>query len=231
MKATPGNLRRLVFCTAAWLVVAGDAAAQSEDPQEVMSDGRVELWLSVPSWPGLGDLEPAAGGEFDDYGLGIGGAFHWPAQRFGGGRLMLGIEGAIQAVESNVPVLLDDLLARHGYLAVSAKWMTGPARNVSLDAGLGYHVVDIAQLETDYRSAGEFESWEESALGFLLGATWDVGAGKQDKSSGLSLGLRAHYVDFGTVRDENVLFVPVLGIDAGDLSGPIYALQIGYRWR
>ena len=211
--------------------VAAGAAAESETPEDTPARGRMELWLAVPSWPGLSDLEPAAGGTFDDYGLGIGGAIHWPVQRFGGGRMMLGIEGAIQVVESNVPVYLDDLLARDGYVALTAKWMLGKSRALSLDAGLGIHLLDITQLESDYYPFVEFESWEEKALGALLGVTWDVGAGKPGKDGGLSLGLRVHFVDFGTVRDEDIFIAPVLGTNAGDLAGPIYALQIGYRWR
>ena len=211
--------------------VAAGAAAEPEVPEDTLAGGRMELWLAVPSWPGLSDLEPAAGGTFDNYGLGIGGAIHWPVQRFGGGRMMVGIEGAVQAVESNVPVYLDDLLARDGYLAVTAKWMLGRSRALSLDAGLGIHLLDITQLESDYFLYFEFESWEEKALGALLGVTWDVGAGKPDKYGGLSLGLRVHFVDFGIVRDEDIFIAPVLGTNAGELAGPLYALQIGYRWR
>jgi hypothetical protein len=211
--------------------VAAGAVAEPEVPEDTLAGGRTELWLAVPSWPGLSELEPAAGGAFDDYGLGIGGAIHWPVQRFGGGRMMVGIEGAVQAVESNVPVYLDDLLARDGYLAVTAKWMLGKSRALSLDAGLGIHLLDITQLESDFYRYLEFESWEEKALGALLGVTWDVGAGRPDKQGGLSLGLRVHFVDFGIVRDEDIFIAPVLGTNAGELAGPIYALQIGYRWR
>ena len=225
MKATLGITTLLL------VFVAAGAAAESEAPEDTLARGRMELWLAVPSWRGLSDLEPAAGGTFDDYGLGIGGAIHWPVQRYGGGKMMLGIEGAVQAVESNVPVYLDDLLARDGYVAVTAKWMLGKSRALSLDAGLGIHLLDITQLESDYYPYVEFESWEERALGALLGVTWDVGAGKPGKDSGLSLGLRVHFVDFGTVRDEDIFIAPVLGTNAGDLAGPICVLRIGYRWR
>lgn len=216
---------------AATMIANSHASAQEPRADFAQNRARTELWLAVPSWPGLSDLEPVAGGAFDDYGLGIGGAIHYPVQRYGGGKIMLGIEGAIQAVESNVPVYLDELLARDGYIAVTAKWMPGKSKTLSLDAGLGIHMLDITQLESDYYAYLEFKSWEKKALGALLGVTWDVGAGKPDKDSGLSLGLRVHFVDFGTVRDEDIFFAPVLGTNAGDLAGPIYALQIGYRWR
>lgn len=216
---------------AATMIANSHASAQEPRADFAQNRARTELWLAVPSWPGLSDLEPVAGGAFDDYGLGIGGAIHYPVQRYGGGKIMLGIEGAIQAVESNVPVYLDELLARDGYIAVTAKWMPGKSKTLSLDAGLGIHMLDITQLESDYYAYLEFKSWEKKALGALLGVTWDVGAGKPGKDSGLSLGLRVHFVDFGTVRDEDIFFAPVLGTNAGDLAGPIYALQIGYRWR
>ncbi len=160
MKATPGIKRTLILLATASLTMVSAAAAEQEPQTESATGIRSEAWLVLPSWPGLNDLQPAAGGSFEQIGYGIGAAAHWPFKRFDNGELLLGVEGAIMATDSDVPVVLDDLLARHGYVAVSAKWMMGPARNVSLDAGLGYHLVDIAQLETDYDRAGEFESWE-----------------------------------------------------------------------
>ena len=58
-----------------------------------------------------------------------------------------------------------------------------------------------------------------------------VGAGRLGKTSGLSLGFKVHFVDFGNVYDENTFIVPILGDDAGSLSGPVYMLQIGYGGR
>ena len=131
---------------------------------------------------------------------------------------------------SDIPVLLDELLARDGYIAASAKLRLGEARRVSLDVGLAYHLLDIAQLETDYDSSAEFESWEESAIGPFLGMTWDLGAGKPGGDSGVTLGARVHFLDLGTVRDEDVLASVVLGRDAGALDDPMFELQVGYRW-
>lgn len=209
------------------------AAVSAELPQvEGPADGlRLELWLAVSSWSSLTDLKPAAGGGFDSVGYGLGAAVHWPVRRYEKSELLLGVEAAIMATESDVPVFLDDLLARDGYVAISAKWLIGDRRSVSFDAGLAYHLLDIAQLETSYYMPLEFQSWEESAPGAFIGATWDVGAVSPEKTSGLALGLRAHFMDFGTVRDEDVFIRPVLGNDAGELSGPLLVLRIGYRWR
>lgn len=209
--------------------VALDAAAEKAD--STTGSGRYEAWLLLTGWPSLNELQPAAGGSFKQVGYGLGGAVHWPWRQLDNGELMVGIEGAIMATGSDVPVLLDELLARDLYVALSAKWLIGDARNISLDAGLSYHLLDITQLQTDYNLAGEFESWEEGAVGLFLGTTWDVGAGRREKTGGLSLGLRVHFLDFGVVSDEHLLVTPVLGSDAGELDGPLFALQIGYSWR
>jgi hypothetical protein len=47
----------------------------------------------------------------------------------------------------------------------------------------------------------------------------------------MTLAFRVHFVDFGVVADENLLFLQTLGPDAGVLSGPVCVFQIGYRWR
>lgn len=219
-----------LFILGAMLLPTG-APAQLPQVDGPADGPRWEVWLALSSWPSLTDLEPAAGGGFDSVGYGLGAAAHWPVKQNQNSELLLGVEGAIIATESDVPVFLDDLLARDGYLAVSAKWLFGRARNISFDAGLAYHLLDIAQLETSYYMPVEFQSWEESAVGVFIGATWDVGPVSPEKTSGLALGLRAHFMDFGTVRDEDVFIRPVLGNDAGELSGPLLVLRIGYRWR
>lgn len=225
------TLRNSALLFATSLILTGTAVAEY-DGDEPRSEGmRSEFWLAVTSWPTLGDLQPVAGGSFKSAGYGLGGALHWPLRSAPGAKLLIGIEGAIMATDSDIPGFLDELLARDGYLAASVKWRLGKASKLSLDAGLAYHLLDIAQLETDYNSSGEFESWEESAMGAFVGATWDVGVSKQTKDAGVLLGLKVHFLDFGTVRDEDILVSPVLGSDAGDLRGPIYALHIGYRWR
>jgi hypothetical protein len=231
MKKTLRILKDSVLLIFASFALSATANAQV-DVDEPRAEGmRAELWVAATSWSKLGDLEPVAGGTFDSVGYGIGGSVHWPWKSMPNASLMVGVEGAVMATESNVPVLYDDLLARDAYLAASIKWQIGEARNLSLDAGLAYHLLDIAQIEMYYNSYSELQSWEESAFGPFVGMTWDVGATGPQRDSGLTLGLRTHFVDFGTVRDEEVFFSPVLGADAGELKGPIYALQVGYGWR
>lgn len=224
-------LRDSILLIVANAALAGTAIAQADVDEPLAGNMRAELWLAATSWSKLGDLEPVAGGTFDSVGYGIGGSVHWPWKTMPDSRLMVGIEGAFMATESNVPVVYDDLVARDAYVAASIKWQIGKARNLSLDAGLAYHLLDIAQIELYYNAYSELQSWEESAFGPFVGFAWDVGAARPHTDSGVTLGLRAHFVDFGTVRDEEVFFSPVLGADAGELQGPIYAFQIGYGWR
>lgn len=231
MTAATGCRRFAALLLSIVLVVNATARAEEFQSEEIRNGSRWEMWLALSSWSGLADLEPAAGGSFDATGYGIGAAVHWPVRVFEGSKLLLGIEGAIMAHDSNIPVVLDDFLARNAYVGASAKWLLGEARNLSLDAGIAYYLLDMAQLDTNYYYGAEFQSWEESAAGIFVGGTWDVGAARPGKTSGLSLGLRVHFMEFGTVRDHDTFIRPVLGDDAGDISGPLVAVRIGYRWR
>ena len=110
------------------------------------------------------------------------------------------------------------------------KWLFGESRNVSIDAGIGYHELDMAQVDTSWWGTIEYESFSKSTAGGFIGATWDIGAGRPEKDSGLSLGFRVHLADFGRVADEAGT-ATVLGLDAGTLDGPMYVLRIGYSVR
>lgn len=224
-------LRNTTLLFVASLILIDTAVAEYGNDEPPSKSMRSEIWLAVTSWPALSDLNPVVGGSFRSVGYGLGGALHWPLRSMSRADILIGIEGAVMATESDIPVVLDELLARDGYLAASVKWKPGKARKLSLDAGLAYHLLDITQLETDYNSSAEFESWEEAALGPFFGMTWDLGGGETGRNSGMTLGFRAHFLDLGTVRDEDVLASVVLGRDAGDLDGPVFVLRAGYRWR
>jgi hypothetical protein len=88
----------------------------------------------------------------------------------------------------------------------------------------------MAQVSTRYFGF-EHQAWESNRLGTFVGATWDVWAGRENRMSGLSLAFKAHFVEFGTVRDEDVFLDPVLGPNAGKIDGPIYLLQVGFSSR
>ena len=229
---TAAVIRKMFFTfTVGALLVAGPVGAQYDEPDPKPTGPRMEAWLALSSWPSLTDLEPVVGGSFKGTGFGLGASGHWAFRQTGNGMLMLGFETAIIATDSDIPVVLDDLLARRLYLAASAKYLMGEARNLSLDAGFGFHLVDIAQLSSDYRSGSEFETWEETAVGPFVGLTWDIETEDVSNGSAVTFGLRAHFLDFGTVRDEAVLGSVIFGSSGGELDGPMYEVRIGYRWR
>lgn len=205
------------------------AFAEEESPERDF--GRGELWLGVSSFPGLGDIQPLATADsFDTMGYALGGAWHFPVMNFESSEVLFGFDGFIAATESNITGVIGDLTARHFFLGASVKWALGARRNFYLDAGAGYHEVDMAEL-SDYAYGVERVAWKDSAGGAFVGATWDVGAGREHKRAGLSLALKVHFVDFGNVYDEDTFIVGMLGDDAGSLGGPIYMLQIGYGGR
>jgi hypothetical protein len=204
--------------------------AQDDAPRSRVS--RWDISLELPVWPGLQELQPAAGGSFNSVGFGLGASWHRLVAKFTSSEMLLGVDGWVAATESSVAGNFEDVMVRHFYLGGSMKWMFGDARNLSLDAGLGYHELDMAQVSSDWRGTLEFEHWSKSKAGAFIGGTWDVGAGRPGKDRGLSLGLRVHFVDFGRVYDQdNLSYSPTLGPDAGNLTGPLYMMRIAYSGR
>jgi hypothetical protein len=157
---------------------------------------------------------------------------HWPVKQFASSELLLGFDGSVAATPSNIRGSFDTMLARQLYMGGSAKWLFGVRRNVSLDAGIGYHELDMAQVDSEWYGMLEYEHWSTSKPGGFVGATWDIGAGRPDHNSGLFIGLRVHFADFGRAYDKE--FVPgrtTLGPDAGEVHGPLYVLRVGYSGR
>lgn len=215
---------------AAWVATAlfsGGALAQDEDPRTTGS--RWDISLELPLWPSLGDLQPAGGGSFDTTGFGLGISYHVPVANFADSDLLFGVDASVAATDSSINGLFDSMLARQLYIGGSLKWLLGDRRNYSLDAGLGYHEVDIAEVDSEWWGTREFEHWSSEKASVFVGATWDVGAARPDHDGGLFIGLRVHFVDFGRVSDED--FLSVFGPDAGTLDGPLYMLRIGYSGR
>ncbi len=222
---TTGLRAKLILLT---VLIFASSVLLAEELPIIERGGRFEVWLGATSWPALGDLQPIATGSFDSTGFGLGAGFHVPVRQFENSELLLGLDGFIEATDSKISGVIEDLIARHMYVGGSAKWRFGNARNLSLDAGLGFHLVDIAEVDADSFGSFENEYWESSRLGGFVGATWDFGMNRPDKSRGFFVGLKVHFVDFGSVQEEDANLLPLLGPGAGQLDGPIYILQIGY---
>ena len=218
---------RYTLILVALLGLASAAAASETAPPYGQ---RAEIWLGVSSFPGLDDIRPVAPGRFDTTGYGLGGAWHFPVAQYPNSDVLIGFDGFVAATGSSIDGVIGELTARHLYLGGSIKWAFGARRNLYVDAGIGYHELDMAEL-SDYVYGVEHEAWSASAGGAFVGMTWDIGAGRDNSFAGLSIALKAHFVDFGRVADENTFFVEMLGPDAGELKGPVYMLQIGYGGR
>ena len=222
---------RAVCLLLAATLLSGTALAHEEEgpPARGM---RWDVSLDLPVWPSLSDLQPVAPGSFDDLGFGLGMSAQWSVKQFASSELMLGVDGSIAATDSSVSGGYEDLLGRQIYLGASAKWLVGDKRNLSFDVGIGYHEVDMAQVDSDWYDTWEHEHWSSSKPSGYVGATWDIGAGRPHRNDGVFVGFRVHFVDFGRVYDEdNISPVPILGTDAGALDGPLYFLRIGYSSR
>ena len=192
---------------------------------------RWEIGIGVQSWPALADLEVASDGSFDEIGFNLSFAVHVPVSRLGRSELLAGVDLGLLSNESNIRFTSDTLIARNGYITPSIKWMFGRGHRYSLDAGIGYYLQDVAEVAGEYPEFRETQLWEEGSVGGYVGGTFDFGNAQPGKSHGIMLSVKVHFVEFGRVRDEAGFPPPTLGQDAGDLSGPIYAAQIGYRWR
>ncbi len=218
------NFRETALCA----VVLFGAATPAAGAEGELPGKRWEVTLNLYNWDALADLQPLAGGSFDTVGAGFAGAIHWPIKRFKNSELMLGVGAGIMASESSTPGLVDELLVRQLFVSPSVKWIFGDKHHVSLDAGIAYHLVDIAEVDSGYGATGlEFEYFEKHTATPFIGVTWDINAGRTVMAAAFSIGLKVYFVDFGTVRDEDLSLPPTLGPNAGKLDGTMIVLQLG----
>lgn len=206
------------------LLAIASPAAGAEGSQRMAP--RFEAAIGVHGWPKLADIR-ATQGEFDETGFSLGGAAHWPLRRVGNGNVLAGVDFGLFTNDSSISFLLDSLIARGAYLIPSVKWRV--AERLSIDAGIGVYLVDIAEVASEYFFV-ETEVWEQGTAGGYVGATWDVTSSEGRRTRGFVVSAKVHFFDLGPVRDEDERLPVRFGQDAGDLSGPLYQLQLGYRW-
>ena len=193
---------------------------------------RSELFLGYYKWDQLAQLSSAGGGSFNANGVSLGGASHWSVAEWGRSDILAGFDFALFSNESNVRHVSEDVISRGLYITPSIKLMfdngTGP--RYSLDFGLGYYLVDIAEVISFNGGYSEDELWEDSAFGGYVGATVDFPTKKSNWERGFFMSAKVHYFDLGKVADEGFVFSSgTLGSDAGNLSGPVVMLQFGYH--
>ncbi len=205
--------------------------AFAEDEFEPRSPWRGEIGIGLQSWSGLSELNAADGGEFETLGFHLSAAAHYSVKTFEDSELMIGGDLGFMSNSSDIALYTDDLTARAMYVGPSMKWFFGREHDFSLDVGLMYWDIDFAEVNTEYGWYFEREVWREDGVGGFVGATWDVGAGNPMKTSGLMFNAKVHFVDFGDVKGDDTWLLQTLGPTPGELEGPIYQAQIGYRWR
>lgn len=196
--------------------------------QEAPLGKRWEVTLNFQNWASLSDLQPVAVGSFDSLGFGLAGALHWPVKQFEHGALFAGVDAGIAGADSSIRGVASDLIARRAFITPSLKWMFGQDHRFSLDAGIGWHLLDIAETDSGYGATGlEVQYWQNTDVAPFLGLTWDFKGGSAGNRPVFSMGLKVHFVDFGVVGDEIAYVPPTLGPASGELSGPLVMLQFG----
>ena len=233
MGSTGKLLKRSLVSAAIIMVPIADVTWAEDEVVVWVSNPRPrwEIAIGTHSWPALADLEVASDGSFDEIGFNLNFGVHVPVSRIGRSELLAGVDLGLLSNESNIRFTSDTLVARNGYITPSIKWMFGRGHRFSIDAGAGYYLQDVAEVAGEYPAYFETQLWEEGSFGGYVGGTLDFGSAQPGKNHGVMLNFKVHFVEFGRVRDEAGFYRTTLGQDAGDLSGPIYAAQIGYRWR
>ena len=166
MARTVFRWRIITLALACAFLVSGPVYAQKGDGR------RVELWLGIYQWAALSDLSPTAGGSFDDVGFAFGGGIHWPVKQFTNSTLLIGVDGGLMSTSSSIPGIADEPISRQLYIAPSRRWHFGDGGQYSLDAGVGFHLLDLAEVGTGYGIGGlEIEHWEETAAVPYVGAS------------------------------------------------------------
>lgn len=229
MKQTGPYARRPILGLVLGAALSGKQAL-AQEPAAKSVGVRYEISIGTHTWPGLEDIRPITGGSFDTAGFNLGGAVHWPVGRWSGGELLLGMDLAIHNNESDIRLFSEDLSVRDLYIGPSIKWVHGDLHRYSLDFGLNYHDIDIAELAGTYPYFSETVIWDDGGIGAYLGASLDFNAGTPGRRHGLSLAVKVHFVSFDVSGDEPLL-VQRFGTERQTVSAPIYALQLGYRWR
>lgn len=227
------KIRNVAWCATALVPWLEPVLAQQDAHTQWVTTSRPrwEFAIGVHSWPGIADVEPVRDGSFDEAGFSLSFAAHWPAWRFADSEILVGADLGLFTNDSSIPFVSEDIVARAGYIAPSMKWMFGHQHRYSLDAGLGYYLLDMAEVAGEYPAFFETQLWEDGAIGGYVGATLDLGGGRSGRNRGVMLSAKVHFVEFKEVRDEALVFPATLGQDAGDIAGPVYMLQVGYRWR
>jgi hypothetical protein len=205
------------------LVLVFPQLANAADDDSVFGDHwGFRIGLNYSSWPGLGDLEPAAGGPFETKGNGLEFEAYTSIAKTGDNWLFAGLD--VGFLGFNTSLLEDDfpdesaLDATH--IDVLLKYRFGdPGHNYfEVDLGLGYYLASTMYIQCGVIPDCFDAEADVETFGGFVGLSGRL-------MKGLVIGARAHYVDFGPIE--------AIGPDSGELKGPIYTAYVSWefgRW-
>jgi len=180
--------------------------------------------------PGIAVSDPEKFGQFETWGYNLEISYHGYVTQLLGNELRVGIDFGLffHQNEKHFDVVflpsgrrIDASLNSRGlYLTPSVRWLIGPRgfTRFYLGAGAGYYGVDFVEQLSDGMEVNEY--FEKSTIGGYLSVGLNIPLLRNNPDRlALCLEGKVHFVNFGSLDD----FAP----GAGDLTGPIYMLQLG----
>lgn len=231
--------RTLILAAVAALCAAGPAsAADADPPPPPRTPNLLVFGLGPVYWPGVHDLDPSGSpyaselGRFHTWGFGLEFAYQRRVARPGGVDLLLGGDIGLFSNESSAEfdayiypfggTVDGQLYSRGLFLTPSIRFVPGGTQHwrFSFGAGAGFYMVDFTELLDGFFEANELFS--ESSFGGYLSVGADRRLSQDRPRWRLRLETKVHFVDFGSADS----YAP----GAGDLTGPIDTLLIGFVW-
>ncbi len=179
--------------------------------------------------PGIAVSDPEKFGQFEVLGYNLEISYHGYVTQLLGNELRVGIDFGLffHQNEKHFDVVnrvsgerIDASLNSRGlYLTPSVRWLIGPRglTRFYLGAGVGYYLVDFVE---QWGSWEVNEYFEKGTIGGYLSVGLSIPLLRYNPDRlALCLEGKVHFVNFGSLDD----FSP----GAGDLTGPIYMLQLG----
>ncbi len=180
--------------------------------------------------PGIAVSNPEKFGQFEAWGYNLEISYHRYVRPLLGHELRVGIDFGLffHQNEKHFDVVIRpsgrridaSLNSRGLYLTPSVKWLIGPRGSARfyLGAGAGYYLVDFVEQLSSGWEVNEY--FEKGTIGAYLSMGLNIPLLRNNPDRlALCLEGKVHFVNFGSLDD----FAP----GAGDLTGPIYMLQLG----
>ena len=195
------------------------------------------IMIGADYWDNLHDIKPGPAvsspekfGQFEAWGFNFEFSYHRYVTQLLGNELRVGIDFGLffNRSEKHFDVIIlpsgrrinADLNSRGLYLTPSVRWLIGQRgfTRFYLGAGVGYYFVDFVEQLSDGMVVDKY--FDQGTIGGYLSAGLNIPLVRYNPDRlALCLEGKVHFVNFGNLGD----FAP----GAGDLTGPIYMLQLG----